>query len=123
MANSDYEPVTFLDADGNEISNDPVWHARNTLAAAGVDESTVDDSSAELQSTIDAKNQEIAALKAALEARDTLDADEDNKDDGDDYDKLGGKELQTLAKDRGVDIKGLRKVSEVRAALRAADQA
>lgn len=121
MANSDYEPVVFLDAEGNEISNDPVWHARNTLAAAGVDESTVDDSG--LQETIDAKDAEIEALKAALAAKETLDEDEDNKDDGDDYDKLGGKELQALAKERGVDIKGLRKVSEVRGALRAADKA
>lgn len=123
MTDKNYEPVTFLDAEGNEISNDPVWHARNTLASAGVDESSLDSSSVELQAEIDSKDAEIAALKAALEAKDSLDADEDNKDDGDDYDKLGGKELQALAKDRNVDIKGLRKVSEVRNALREADKA
>lgn len=114
MANSDYEPVVFLDADGNEISNDPVWHARNTLAAAGVDESTVDNSN--LQA-------EIEALKAALAAQETLDEDENGKDDGDDYDKLDGKGLKALAKERNVDIKGMTKVSQVREALRAADKA
>ena len=114
MANSDYEPVVFLDADGNEISNDPVWHARNTLAAAGVDESAVDNSN--LQA-------EIEALKAALAAQETLDEDENGKDDGDDYDKLDGKGLKALAKERNVDIKGMTKVSQVREALRAADKA
>lgn len=121
MANSDYEPVVFLDADGNEISNDPVWHARNTLAAAGVDESTVDNSN--LQAEIDAKDAEIEALKAALAAQETLDEDENGKDDGDNYDKLDGKGLKALAKERNVDIKGMTKVSQVREALRAADKA
>ena len=52
-----------------------------------------------------------------------MDEDEAQKDDGDDYDKLDGKALKALAGERGVDIKGMTKVSEVRAALREADKA
>ena len=36
MAETKYEPVVFLDSAGNEISNDPVWHAQKVMREAGV---------------------------------------------------------------------------------------
>ena len=47
----------------------------------------------------------------------------DTDSDVDPYEGLTGAELKTLAAERGVDIAGLRKVGEVRDALRAADAA
>jgi len=55
-----------------------------------------------------------------LAGRDKSDADDDL---GDDYDDLNGKELKALAAEREVDISGLKKVGEVREALRADDAA
>lgn len=78
--------VTFLDAEGNEISNDPRWQARKLLGLSSG-------------------------------------ADEEMPEDESPYASLGGAELKKLAQERGVDIKGLKKVGEVRAALEAADAA
>ena len=47
-------------------------------------------------------------------------ADDSDEEIGDEFEDLGGKELKALAKEREVDISGLRTVGEVREALRAA---
>ena len=82
-----HKPVTFLDADGNVISNDPVWRAQQLLGVES-DEDMPEDQSTE---------------------------------DSSPYEGMSGKELKELAAERNIDITGLRKVSEVRAALEAAD--
>ena len=117
MATEKDDIVTFLNSAGEEISNDPRWLAKKNLANSGTD---VD--------ALQAENEALKARLAALEAGATddsagVDEDEAQKDDGDDYDKLDGKALKALAGERGVDIKGMTKVSEVRAALREADKA
>ena len=116
MATEKDDIVTFLNSAGDEISNDPRWLAKKNLANSGTD---VD--------ALQAENEALKARLAALEASTTddsagVDEDEAQKDDGDDYDKLDGKALKALAGERGVDIKGMTKVSEVRAALREADK-
>ena len=116
MATENDDIVTFLNSAGEEVSNDPRWLAKKNLANSGTD--------------VDALQAENEALKARLAALETgatddsagVDEDEAQKDDGDDYDKLDGKALKALAGERGVDIKGMTKVSEVRAALREADK-
>lgn len=122
------EIVVFEDADGNEISNDPRWKASKLLADSGVD---AESNAAAIQEQLDAKDAEIEALKAALAAQQVEDSLED--DDADEvepdldeagartYKELDGKALKNLAGERGVDISGLRKVGEVRAALVAND--
>lgn len=80
-----HEPVVFLDSAGNEVSNDPVWHAQRTLREAGVGQ---------------AQDEDLPG----------------------DYDGLSGAELKALAKERGMNIAGIKKVSELRAALEAFDQ-
>lgn len=118
MAENDTEDpiVVFEDHEGNEISNDPRWLAQRTLKRAGIGNDSND--SAELKAR-------IAELEAQLAGKSEDDEDDTagTKDDGDDYDKLGGKELKALAAERGVDITGLTKVGQVRDALRAADAA
>ena len=115
MATENDDIVTFLNSAGEEVSNDPRWLAKRNLANSGTD---VD--------ALQAENEALKARLAALESSDTsdgVDEDEDTKEDGDDYDKMDGKALKALAAERGVDIKGMTKVSEVRAALREADKA
>lgn len=90
----DNKPVVFHDADGNEISNDPRWHAAKLLAQ-------------------DKKNAEnLQALGTAGQLVDSA--------DDDDLDEMNGKQLKETAETEGVDITGLKKVSEVRTAIRAA---
>ena len=99
--------VTFLDADGNEISNDPRWHAEKVLQASGVN--------------VEAMQAKIAELQAKVDAANNTDITDDGDDESeDDLAKLKGPELKALAKERGVDISGMTKVSEVREALRTA---
>ena len=115
MATENDDIVTFLNSAGEEVSNDPRWLAKRNLANSGTD---VD--------ALQAENEALKARLAALESGDTsdgVDEDKDTKEDGDDYDKMDGKALKALAAERGVDIKGMTKVSEVRAALREADKA
>jgi len=119
------EIVTFEDADGNEISNDPRWHAKQVMAATGVN---VDDLQAQIAKLTAERDAALdAAHTSGSQAGDAGDAssDDDDKtsDDGDEYDALNGADLKKLAGDRGVDIAGMKKVGEVREALRAADKA
>lgn len=99
-----YTPVTFLDSEGNEISNDPVWLARRTLAQHGVEDIT-----------------ETSTEKASAEAEATSTSDDESI--AEDYSKFDGKQLKELAKERDISIKGLKTVGEVRQALIAADAA
>lgn len=85
-----YKAVTFKNSLGETISNDPIFLAQRTLAAAGIS-GKVDDSG---------------------------DAFDENP-----YSDLKAAELKELAKERGVDIKGLKTVGDVRNALVAADDA
>ena len=78
---STHEPVTFLDSEGNVISNDPIWQAQQLLG---------------------------------------LNQPEDEDLPGE-YDDLTGAELKALAKERGISITGMKKTSELRAALEAWD--
>lgn len=94
MANQKYEPVFFYNSQGEKITNDPVLKAQQTLAAAGVDVN------------------QSPALKSEEEMP---------QDEKDQYDDLSGAELKELAKERGIDISGLKKVSEVRARFREVD--
>jgi hypothetical protein len=113
----EYQPVVFEDSQGNEISNDPVWLAKQRLAEYGVDAS---DNSAEIA----AKDAEIEALKAQLAAAQTpAEADEEETDEAGarTYGELDSKGLKALAKERNVDIAGLKTVGEVRSALVDAD--
>lgn len=90
----DNKPVVFLDAEGNEISNDPRWHAQKLLDQ-------------------DKQNrQNLEALGTAGKLQDTA--------QDDDLDKMDGKALKATAETEGVDIDGLKKVGEVREAIRAA---
>jgi len=113
------EIVTFLDANGNEISNDPRWHAKRILAESGVD---AGGSSADVQTQIAEKDKEIEALRAALAAKETEEALEDDEEPTGDYSDIKGADLAKLAKERGIDVKG-KKAGQVRAELIAQDQA
>lgn len=114
------EFVTFLDAEGNEISNDPRWHAQKVLAEAGLDSNAKVD---ELQATVAEKDAELEQLRAALAAAESIADEDDDAETEDEFSKLTGPELKEAAKQRGVDIKGIRKASEVRAKLREAAKA
>lgn len=107
--------ITFLSADGEEISNDPVWHARKTLALYGqpFNGSQPEEQGARLK-------------RIAANDDDNLGEDDDTEEAKDDdgnrtYAELDAKAVKKEAVDRGVDIKGLTKVGQVRAALIAAD--
>lgn len=108
MSDATYEPVVFQNSLGEEISNDPIWHAKRTLEQAGI--------------TLPAEQQSVAANAAAAarnDEDDDLDGDEDEKPE--DYKKFDGPALKKIAKDRGIDISGFGKVGELRAALIQAD--
>lgn len=113
MAENDTEDpiVVFELPDGTEVSNDPRWLARKTLASTGVD--------------IDAMQAKIAELQAQIDEANAASEEDDDQtnEDGDEFDKLNGKELKALAAERNVDISGMTKVGEVRDALRAAAKA
>lgn len=108
--------VVFQNSLGEEISNDPRWHAMKTLRDAGI---SFDQSQPEARQ---------AAFRAAAADDADLGDDEETEPDVDEngartYKELDGPALKKLATERGVDIKGLKKVGEVRDALRAADAA
>lgn len=90
---SDRKPVVFELPDGTEVSNDPLFHQQQFLKQ-------------------DAEN------KARLQAE--RDAADDEDLHTDDLDGLKGAELKALAEDEDIDITGLKKVGEVKAAIREA---
>ena len=103
------DPVIFLMPDGSEVSNDPSFGFQRQA------EDAASSREAELRAEIEAE------LRAKIEAERRGEAeDADADDDNDEFSNLGGKELKELAEERGVDISGLKKVGEVREALRAA---
>jgi hypothetical protein len=119
--NEKYEPVVFLDSAGNEISNDPVWHAQKTLRAAGV---SFDNSQPDAQARL--LEQQNAASTEDDDDEIDADAEPEQDLDGDGnrtYKELKGAELKSLANTRGVDITGAKTVGDVRKALIGADTA
>jgi hypothetical protein len=117
-----HEAVVFglpqPDGSIKQVSNDPYWQAEQLLAGQQDKESTGDE--------LERLRAENEALKAAagqtppaLPESVTV-ADDDNEEDDteDEFASLNGKELKKRASDLGVDITGLRKVGEVRQALR-----
>jgi len=87
--------VVFENSQGEEISNDPRWRAEKTLREAGVE----------------------------VNAQRPVGDPDDMEVDTSDYAGMKAAQLVKIAKERGVDIKGLKKVGEVRAALEKADEA
>lgn len=125
MAKEKYEAVTFLNADGEEISNDPRWLAERTLREAGVEVPEVDNSE-ELRQELAAKDQELEALRAALAAKEAEEALEDDEKSEGDYSELKGKDLVDVAKTRGIEltVDGKKLTApQVREALAAQDKA
>jgi len=98
-----HTPVIFKDAAGNLITNDPVLRAHQTL---GEDISEY-----------------LTEAPTSAGVGDVSRTNDDEEIDTDPYNELGGKELKKLAADRGVNIRGLKTVGEVRQALRDADEA
>lgn len=98
-----HTPVIFKDATGNLITNDPVLKAHQTL---GEDISEF-----------------LTEAPTSAGVGDVSRTADDEEIDTDPYNDLGGKELKQLAGDRGVSIRGLKTVGEVRQALRDADAA
>lgn len=96
MAENDYKPVIFENSLGEIISNDPVYLAQRTLARAGINYGST----------------------ASTDDDDAIDDVEVSP-----YAELKGAALKAAAADKGVDIKGLKTVGEVRAALTAHDEA
>lgn len=117
MAKDKYEPVVFLDSAGNEITNDPVVKARQTLSAMGVGS---DERDAEIESLL----QQLAALQESQSQSDDDEDDDESSDSEDeengqgtqtiDLESMDGKQLKAFAGERNIDITGLTKVSEVR---------
>ena len=132
MADAENDYVVFEDAEGNEVSNDPRWKAEKTLSNSGVDVAALRARIAELEGQIASGATSPAATMQASANLNNGDAD-DNDDEEEEYDldddgnrtyeELKGKELKSLANQRGVDISGMTKVGEVRAALVEADKA
>ena len=113
------DEVVFLDADGNEVSNDPRFLARRTL---GVDNTnTVDEALAAENAALKAQIQELLAAQSHSEEL------EDDDESTGDYSDVKGPELAKLAKDRGIAITkedgSKLKAGEVREALVAQDKA
>lgn len=96
-----HTPVVFKAADGSLITNDPVLKAHQML---GEDIS------------------EFLTGEAGVEGVTPAGTSDDEDIDTDPYAGMTGAELKDEAKNRGVDIKGLTKVGQVRDALRAADE-
>jgi len=126
MADNDY--VVFEDSAGNEVSNDPRWLARRTLAMAG-------EGVSEAQVLADAERAELEELRefyrthgvaqAPNEFNGTADVEEPDDSEDDDaenpYADVKGAALVALAKERNVNLKredgSKLKAGEVRAAL------
>lgn len=119
--------VTFQNSLGETISNDPRWHARQTLSRQeGVD---VDALQAELEELRAFKAANLPNQPGAVGSVVTSGNDEeDDETDGEGpYDSVKGAELGNLAKERGIKLThedgSKLKAGEVRAALVAQDEA
>jgi hypothetical protein len=122
------EYVTFLDSEGNEISNDPRWHAKKRLKESGVDVDAQQDIIAQLEAQVAALQAQRGIAPQAASEDDDLDDDEDDnvKRDSDGnrtYEELDGKQLSALVKERELTIEGRKTVGAARAALIADDTA
>lgn len=126
----DEDYVTFLNAAGDTVSNDPRYQARKLLEAAGesTDSSEAEAQNAELRRQLEDMQTKLeAAQRAAAESAAASglagvedDATEDDDaDEQDEFSTMTGRELKAYAKENKVDISGMTKVGEVRTALRA----
>ena len=119
MAETKYEPVVFLDSAGNEISNDPVWHAQKVMREAGV--SFENSQPEQAQRLLEQQNAATDDDDEDLpESEPEAQLDDDGKRT---YKELKSPELKSLAASRGVDITSAKTVGDVRKALIAADTA
>ena len=119
--------ITFLDSEGNEISNDPRWHARKVLSAAGdTDSQRVEQLEAqveELQGKLEQATARVKELETHLtEYENATHGDEsagvEEVEESDGFDEMTVSQLKQFAADNKIDIKGLTKASEVRTRLR-----
>ncbi len=128
------EIVTFEDAQGNVISNDPRWRAMKELGLLNEDGSVPKAAAKAATKSAPKKAAEKPAATPEPEAEEEAeDDDEDLSDDETeeveeseetpDYKDLDGKALKTLAKERGVDTTGFTKASQFRNALIENDKA
>lgn len=120
-----YEPVIFENSLGEVISNDPVYLAQRTLAAYDIDPVTGEKPAPKkAKKAVEAPAAEEVEDDEDIESEDEESEDEEVEEDTPrDYTELDGKAVSALAKERGVDVTGLTKVKEVRAALMADDAA
>lgn len=127
MAKNKSDMVTFLNSAGEEVSNDPRWHAQRTLEAAGLDNSNEveelhDELNAKTEALLDKDVQIEELLRQLAEAKASKGVEEEDETDTteDQFSTMNGTELQTFAKENNISIAGLKKVKEVREAIRAA---
>lgn len=119
--------VVFQNSLGEEISNDPRWHAKRVLAAqGGVDVDAMQARIAELEAQLAAKLPVQSGQVGGVASADNESPEDEDEPTGD-YSEVKGAELGKLAKDRGINLKhedGTNlKAGEVRAALIAQDEA
>lgn len=121
MTNTKDEAVVFLNAAGEEISNDPRWLARKTLEQAGESDNAKDARIAELE----AKIAELEAAKTASTDESGGVEEDDNPDQENPYASVKGDDLKVLAKDRGISLRNddgtTKRASQVRDELAAQD--
>lgn len=127
MADSNDDIVVFQNSAGEEISNDPRWHAKRVLEAnGGTDPNTEkDDIIAQLQAQLEEMQAKGLAPKGAgdddeIETEAEQDLDEAGHRT---YKELQAKELADLVKTREITIEGKKTAGAARAALIADDTA
>lgn len=100
-------------------SNDPYWQAEQLLAGQEQTD-TGDDELARLREENESLKAQVAGgTQLPSSVTEGVDDDATEEDDSDDeFANLNGKELKAKAAELDVDISGLRKVGEVRQALR-----
>lgn len=126
----DKSPVVFLDADGNEISNDPLWHAQKVMRDRGIPFGASQPTEAEVQTDeLSGGNGQSGnpATPPQGQVNEQTQSDDDDELEQDDdtptYADVKGKDLTELAKSRGVELTPGIKAGEVRAALIEQDKA
>lgn len=94
-----HEAVVFLDSNGEEISNDPIYLAKKRLADAGVEEETTEVDVEAMRAEIEAK------VRAEIEAEMAQRAAESSGSNNSiDYGSMDQKQLKELAKTRDLTI-------------------